>query len=86
MSALTAKNKYPSDELADLLDISPSKKVATTEMVKKFWAYVKANDLQDPDDRRVILCNADMKSVFGKSKIKMTEVTKYLNQHLEKAD
>jgi upstream activation factor subunit UAF30 len=35
------------------------------EVVKKIWAYVKLNDLQDPTDRRYIICDDSLKPVFG---------------------
>ena len=35
------------------------------EAVKRIWAYVKEHGLQDPDDRRYILCDENMKPVFG---------------------
>ena len=35
------------------------------EVVKRIWAYVKEHGLQDPEDRRFILCDDKMKPVFG---------------------
>jgi upstream activation factor subunit UAF30 len=35
------------------------------EVVKKIWDYVKANGLQDPNDKRYILCDDSLRPVFG---------------------
>lgn len=35
------------------------------EVVKKIWDYVKAKGLQDPSDKRYILCDDSLKPVFG---------------------
>jgi upstream activation factor subunit UAF30 len=39
--------------------------MARPEVVKRIWAYVKLHGLQDPQDRRYILCDDNMKPVFG---------------------
>lgn len=40
-------------------------KCSRPECVKHIWAYVKENGLQDPDDKRYILCDDTMKPVFN---------------------
>ncbi|CAZ81084.1 unnamed protein product [Tuber melanosporum] len=35
------------------------------ETVKRIWAYVKERNLQDPEDKRYILCDDSMKPIFG---------------------
>lgn len=35
------------------------------EVVKRIWQYVKERGLQDPEDRRYILCDDSMKPIFG---------------------
>ncbi|MGE6210853.1 DNA topoisomerase III [Comamonas aquatica] len=56
--------------------------VARTEVVKKVWDYVKAHNLQDPKDKRVIVADAKLLPVFGKDRINMFELTGIVGQHL----
>ena len=56
--------------------------VARTEVVKKVWDYVKAHNLQDPADKRVIVADAKLLPVFGKDRIGMSEVTGAVGKHL----
>lgn len=56
--------------------------VARTEVVKKVWDYVKANNLQDPKDKRVIVADAKLLPVFGKERVNMFELTGIVGQHL----
>jgi upstream activation factor subunit UAF30 len=48
------------------------------------WAYVKAHELQDPSDGRIIRPNPAMKQVFNVDEIKFTQVMGLLSKHLEK--
>ncbi|AAS50756.2 ABL015Cp [Eremothecium gossypii ATCC 10895] len=52
-----------------------------TQVVKAVWDYIKQHQLQNPDDRREILCDAAMEPVFGK-KMTMFSMNKILSQHL----
>lgn len=53
------------------------------ETVKRIWQYVKERGLQDPDDRRYILCDDSMKPIFG-DKIHMFTMNKVLSQYMSK--
>lgn len=72
----------PSAELAAIVGTAA---IARGEAVKKVWDYIKANDLQDPKDRRRILADAKLKAVFGQDSCTMFEMNKYLAQHLKAA-
>lgn len=53
------------------------------EVVKKLWAYIKKNDLQDQKNRRNINADAKLKIVFGgKGVVNMFEMTKLVSKHL----
>lgn len=56
--------------------------LARTEVVKKLWQYIKANDLQDSKNRRNINADAKLKVVFGKGTVNMFEMTKLVSKHL----
>lgn len=54
-----------------------------TEVVKKLWAYIKKNNLQDPKNKRNIKADDKLKPVFGgKAIVSMFEMTKLVSKHL----
>ncbi len=56
---------------------------ARSEVVKKLWAYIKKNKLQDTKNRRNINADASLKVVFGGKKVvNMFEMTKLVSKHL----
>ena len=79
--APTGFNKLltPSAELAAIIG---SEAIPRTEVTKKIWEYIKANDLQDAADKRNINADAKLKPIFGKSQVTMFEMTKLLSIHL----
>lgn len=69
-----------SDDLAAVVGKGP---FARSEVVKKLWAYIKKNDLQDPKNKRNINADAPLKKVFGgKATVNMFEMTKLVSKHL----
>jgi len=53
------------------------------EVVKKIWEYIKANNLQNPQNKRNILADAKLKPLFGgKGEVTMFEMTKLVSAHL----
>ena len=71
----------PSDELAVVVG---NDRIARAEVVSKVWDYIRKNNLQNPEDKREILADDNLKKVFGKDKVTMFEMNKYLSQHLSK--
>ena len=69
----------PSAELAAVVGPGP---LPRTEAVSKMWEYIKANSLQDPENRREILADDTLKKVFGKGRVTMFEMNKHLARHL----
>ena len=70
----------PSTDLAKIVGAKP---LPRTEVVKKLWAYIKKNDLQDKKNRRNINADANLKVVFGgKSQVSMFDMTKLVSKHL----
>ena len=75
MKALT-----PSAALAAVVG---AKALPRTEAVKKIWAYIKANKLQDSKNKRNVNTDAKLKVVFGnKAQVSMFEIAKFLGKHL----
>lgn len=68
-----------SDELAEIVGKS---KASRPQVMKAVWAYIKANDLQDEDDRRTILPDETLGAVIGNKPINMMKMTKKLAEHI----
>lgn len=73
------KAMTPSAELAQVIGANP---VARTEAVKLMWDYIKANNLQNPANKRNILADAKLEKVFGKNEVTMFELTGLIGKHL----
>ena len=52
------------------------------ELVKKIWQYVRQYDLQDPKDRRFILCDEKLGKIFKKKRVSGFGMNKDLSNHL----
>ncbi len=52
------------------------------QVVKKIWEYIKARDLQDPADKRQILCDERMHAVFKSDRVHMFTMNKILGNQL----
>jgi chromatin remodeling complex protein RSC6 len=70
----------PSQELAQVVGADP---LSRGEVVRKVWEYIRAHNLQNPENRREILADDKLSKVFGKDKVTMFEMNKYLAQHLK---
>ena len=69
-----------SKELAVVVGNGP---MPRSEVVKKLWVYIKANNLQDPTNKRNINADENLKKVFGgKATVSMFEMTKLVSKHL----
>jgi upstream activation factor subunit UAF30 len=53
-----------------------------TAVVSKVWDYIRAHNLQNPDNRREILADDRLRPVFGKDKVTMFELSQLLARHL----
>jgi chromatin remodeling complex protein RSC6 len=70
----------PSQELAQVVGADPLSRGA---VVSKVWEYIRSHNLQNPENRREILADDKLSKVFGKDKVTMFEMNKYLAQHLK---
>jgi upstream activation factor subunit UAF30 len=69
---------------ADLAAVIGSKPVPRTEVVKKLWAYIKANKLQDSKNKRNVNADAKLKPIFGgKAQVSMFDMAKLISKHLK---
>ena len=68
---------------ADLAVIVGKGPMPRSEVVKKLWAYIRKEGLQDRINRRNINANENLKKVFGgKATVSMFEMTKLVAKHL----
>lgn len=65
-----------------LADIVGESQLARPAVVKGLWAHIKSNDLQDPNDKRSIVCDAKLYAVFKQAKVNMFSMNKELGKHL----
>lgn len=79
----------PRDQIHNLdpvkLNIAPPQ-LSRPQTVKKIWEYVKARELQDPNDKRQIRCDDAMRAVFKQDRVHMFTMNKILNQNLYAVD
>ncbi|MDD2846087.1 MAG: SWIB/MDM2 domain-containing protein [Rhodoferax sp.] len=75
MKALT-----PSPALAAIVGAEP---LPRTEVISKLWVYIKANNLQDAANKRMINADAKLKEVFGKPQVSMFEMAGLIGKHVK---
>ena len=56
------------------------------ECIKQLWAYLKKQNLQDPENKQYFTPDKKMAKVFGTEKIRGFGMAKYLSDHLTKID
>jgi len=76
-----AQKKKISAELAAFL--SQGDTMARTEIVKALWEYIRENNLQNPDNKREIILDEKMKSVFQCDSFSMFSMNKYISVHVD---
>ena len=71
----------PSSELAAIIGDTP---MPRSEVTKKVWDYIKANGLQDQQNKRMINADDKLRVIFGgKDQVSMFEMTALVNKHLK---
>ncbi|MEI9928692.1 MAG: SWIB/MDM2 domain-containing protein [Sphingomonas sp.] len=75
-----AKPVTPSPQLAAIVG---SAALPRSEVVSKIWTYIKANNLQNPENKREIIADAKLEPIFGRPKVTMFEMNKYLSAHMK---
>ena len=69
-----------SAELAAIVGKGP---MPRSEVVKGLCVYIKKHNLQDPENKRNINADENLKKVFGgKATVNMFEMTKLVSKHL----
>jgi chromatin remodeling complex protein RSC6 len=72
----------PTPELAHIVG---SKPLSRGEAMRKLWDYIRKHDLQDPENRRMIRADDNLRPIFeGNEKLSMFEMTAFVSKHLLK--
>ncbi|KAL1668959.1 hypothetical protein GGF50DRAFT_123527 [Schizophyllum commune] len=74
-----AKEFALSEPLSAVLN---EQKLSRPQVVKQLWVYIKANELQNPSNKREIVCDDALRRVFNTDKIDMFKMNKELGSHL----
>ena len=69
-----------SEELQAVVGKGP---MPRTEIVKKLWAYIKKNKLQDIKNKRNINADERLAPIFKKKTVNMFEMTKLISKHVK---
>ena len=87
--APAAKKRTPNPAFMKALTLSPElsavvgdKPLPRTEIVSKLWVYIKANNLQDQANKRMINADKKLLAVFGKPQVSMFEMAGLIGKHV----
>ncbi|TKY70541.1 Upstream activation factor subunit spp27 [Spatholobus suberectus] len=72
-----------SDALVNFLGTGESE-LPRSDVIKRMWDYIKGNNLQDPSDKRKIICDEKLKELFDVDSFNGFTVTKLLAPHFIK--
>jgi upstream activation factor subunit UAF30 len=79
-SAAFMKPVQPDEKLASVIGNQP---VPRTEVTRKLWDYIRANNLQDPANKTRINADEKLKDIFGgREQVTMFEMTKLVFNHV----
>ena len=68
----------------DLAKIVGKEPLPRTQIIKKMWDYIKENNLQDANNRRMINADDKLKVVFdGKDQVSMFDLAKIISKHVK---
>ncbi|MQL89934.1 hypothetical protein Taro_022525 [Colocasia esculenta] len=71
-----------SPALQELLGVP---EIPRTQALKQIWAYIKQHKLQDPENKKIIVCDEKLKQLFGgRERVGFLEISGLLNPHFIK--
>ncbi|CAN8276265.1 unnamed protein product [Cochlearia groenlandica] len=66
----------------EMQDVVGESVIPRTQALKRIWAYIKEHDLQDPQNKKVIICDEKLKKIFdGKDSVGFLEIAKLIGPH-----
>ena len=66
-----------SEPLVALLGVE---RLSRPQTVKQLWDYIKGNDLQDPNNKKIIVGDEKFRAVFGQARLDMFQMNKLLGE------
>ncbi|CAM8907017.1 unnamed protein product [Rhodiola kirilowii] len=73
------KPKRVSPEMQAFLGVE---EIPRTQALKEIWAYIKQHDLQDPQNKKVIICDQKLKTIFAdKDRVGFLEIAGLISPH-----
>jgi chromatin remodeling complex protein RSC6 len=82
MEKKTSAFMKPMTVSADLAAVVGNGPMPRSEVVSKLWVYIKANNLQDAKDKRVINPDEKLGKVLGTAPINMMKMGGAVSKHL----
>ncbi|WOL02577.1 protein TRI1-like [Canna indica] len=59
--------------------------IPRTQALKLIWAYIKEHNLQDPEDKKIIVCDEKLKAIFGgRDRVGFLEIAGLISPHFLK--
>lgn len=93
IKAAKAKKRKPPNQppwrlSEDLSAVVETDVLPRPQVTKALWVYIKKHELQNPEDKREILCDDMLKKIMGgNERVNMFSMNKYITKHLiEKVD
>ncbi|KAI4388212.1 hypothetical protein MLD38_000563 [Melastoma candidum] len=87
------KRKAATGGLSKLCRVSPELQAIVgqpamprTEIVRQLWVYIRKNNLQDPSNKRKIICNDELRLVFETDSTDMFQMNKLLAKHISRLE
>lgn len=76
-------NNMPKMKLsAQMQRITGAPVMTRPEVVKAMWQYIKDNELQDKEQKKIIHCDANMKAIIGLDSVTGFQMNKYISPHM----
>ncbi|KAA8536257.1 hypothetical protein F0562_028735 [Nyssa sinensis] len=59
--------------------------IPRTQALKQIWAYIKQHNLQDPENKKIVVCDEKLKNIFaGRERVGFLEIAGLINPHFLK--
>ncbi|XP_050212108.1 upstream activation factor subunit UAF30-like [Mercurialis annua] len=76
------KPRPVSPEMAELVGAS---EIPRTQALKRIWAHIKENNLQDPENKKIVVCDEKLKKIFGgRDSVGFLEIAGLITPHFLK--
>lgn len=68
-----------------LRDFLGQSQISRLGCFKRVWSYIKTNNLQDPNDKNVVICDEKLKGILmGKPRIELIDLPALIKLHFPK--